>query len=307
MTDIALVGSTGDLGSRILRELTAQQAKVRCLVREGTSSEKIQKLNQAGAQVRPVNFSNETDLARSLEGCGVTVSAVSGLHEVIVGLQSKVLRASVLAGVPRFIPSDFAIDYRPIPQGENRNLNLREEFRKVLDAESKIQATSILNGAFTDMLTGIAPFVLYPIRRILCWGNPEQLMDWTTIDDTARYTAYAAMDSTTPRYLKIAGDELSANKLAQIMTEITGKNHKVFRPGGTGMLSWMIKMTKVMAPGPGEVYPPWQGMQYMHSMYVGRSKHDRLDNSRYPVKFTTAKELLTSFLAGKISKYIPKG
>jgi hypothetical protein len=68
----------------------------------------------------------------------------------------------------------------------------------LLDA-APIRATSILNGAFTDMLTGVAPFVVFRFRRILCRGIPEQLMDWTTIDDTARYTAKAAQDDGTPR------------------------------------------------------------------------------------------------------------
>lgn len=49
------------------------------------------------------------------------------------------------------------------------------------------------------MLTGVAPFVVFRFRRILCRGIPEQLMDWTTIDDTARYTAKAAQDDGTPR------------------------------------------------------------------------------------------------------------
>ena len=52
--------------------------------------------------------------------------------------------------------------------------------------ESKIKVTSVLNGAFTDMLTGVAPYILFPIKKVLCWGDKNQKMDWTTIDDTAK-------------------------------------------------------------------------------------------------------------------------
>jgi len=209
----------------------------------------------------------------------------------------------VEAKVPRFIPSDFAADYRAIPDGENRNLNLREEFRKILDQEKNIQATSILNGAFMDMLTGAAPFILFSIRRILCWGSKEQLMDWTTIDDTAKYTAYAALDDSTPRYLQIAGSELSANMLAEIMTELTGKTYSVLRPGGLGLFQFMINMTKLTTPDKGKTYPAWQGMQYMHTIYKGDCKFKHLDNDRYPMEFTSAKELLQKFLNGDVVMY----
>ena len=42
-------------------------------------------------------------------------------------------RAAVDAGVPRFIPSDFAIDFTKIPEGGNRNLDLRREFHRRLE------------------------------------------------------------------------------------------------------------------------------------------------------------------------------
>jgi len=305
---VILVGATGDLGSRVLRELAALQAQVRCLVRKQTSEERLAALRGAGAEVVPVDFDSVDQLAQACRGGAVLVSTVSGLEEVIIGLQTRLLNAAIQAGVPRFIPSDFAIDYRHIASGENRNLNLREAFREVLDRhQDRMQVTSILNGAFMDMLTGVAPFILFPIRRILCWGDPDQLMDWTTIGDTARFTAHAALDEHSPRYLKIAGEQISARGLCQVMTELTGKAHRILRPGGPGMFKILIAVTKLFVPGKGQVYPPWQGMQYMHSMYLGKCKFEAVDNARYPVEFTRARALLTGHLAGSVKPYALKG
>lgn len=131
-------------------------------------------------------------------------------------------------------------------------------------------------------------------------------MDWTTIDDTARYTAFAALDETTPRYLMISGDELSAKKLADIMTEVSGQKYKVLRPAGLKVFKLMIGMTKLTTPDKGKIYPPWQGMQYMYTMYKGDCKFKRLDNDRYPMKFTNAKDLLNGFLESQIPKYLPR-
>jgi len=303
---IILAGATGDLGSRLLKNLHELGGEVTCIVRLNTSEAVKAKLKPYAKEIIEADYADVSSLARACAGGSVVVSTVSGLRPVIVEFQTRLLKAAVAAGVPRFIPSDYAIDYRPIAVGENRNLNLREEFRKILDAEIKIKPTSILNGAFMDMLTGVAPFILFPIKRTLCWGNPDQLMDWTTIDDTARYTAFAALDETTPRYLMIAGDELSARKLADIMTDVTEKKHKVLRPGGLGVFKFMIGMTKLTTPDTGKIYPPWQGMQYMYTMYKGDCKFERLDNDRYPMKFTDAKTLLKRFLNKEVSKYLPR-
>lgn len=293
---IVLAGATGDLGGRLLTELLSRGAHVRALSRKPMPADKLARLPQSGRfEAVTVDFDDAAALAKACEGAGIVVSTLSGLRPVIVDTQSKLLAASVRAGVPRFMPSDFAIDFTRIPAGMNRNLNLREEFRQILDA-APIRATSVLNGAFTDMLTGVAPFILYRWRRILCWGDPDQLMDWTTIDDTAAFTASAVLDAGAPRYLRIAGDQISARGFAAMMTELTGRKHHVFRPGGPGLLRVMIALTKVFVPARGEIYPPWQGMQYMHNMYAGFAKFPSVDNDRYPQRWTKARDVVARHL-----------
>lgn len=295
-TLVVLAGATGDLGSRIARDLLRRGAHVRALVRPGASPAKADDSLSRAIQRVQVSFDDPVALTKACEGASVVVSALSGLRPVIVGVQSRLLTAAVQAGVPRFIPSDFAIDFTRIPEGWNRNLNLRNEFRQVLE-NTRIRPTSILNGAFTDMLTGLAPFILYRWKRILCWGDPDQLMDWTTIDDTAVYTAAAALDPGTPRFLRIAGDQLSARSMETMMTDLTGTPYRIFRPGGPGLLKFMVTMTRAFTPSSEDIYPPWQGMQYMHNMYSGIAKFPSLDNERYPMKWRRAHEVISRHLA----------
>jgi hypothetical protein len=50
-----------------------------------------------------------------------------------------------------------------------------------------------------------------------------------------------------------------------------------------------------MAPGKTEIYPAWQGMQYMRNMIDKRATLASIDNDRYPnMKWTSVKELLTN-------------
>lgn len=292
---VAIAGGTGDLGGRVIRELLSMEASIRALVRRSSPADKKQKLATFGVEVVEVDFTDHPGLVSALKGADVVVSTMAGLHDTIVVAQTQLLMAAVEAEVPRFIPSDFALDFTKVPPESNRNISFRQEFRKVAD-QSKIRVTSVLNGAFTDMLTGLAPFVLFKQKRILCWGSPDQLMDFTTIDNTARFTAYVALDTDTPRFLKIAGDVISASGLSQVMQDLTGKRHKILKPGGLGLFSVMIRMAKFFVPGQDELYPPWQGMQYMHNMYSGIAKLDRLDNNRYPMHWTTVKDVLRAHL-----------
>lgn len=292
---VVVAGANGDLGYRICAELIALQAPVRALVRSGIAGDKKARLAALGVSVVEVDYADRAVLRAACNGASVVVSALSGLHMVIVERQKNLLLAAVEVGVPRFIPSDFAIDFTKLPDGSNRNLDLRREFMRAAD-QSAIRITSVLNGAFTDMLTGVAPFILFGPRKILCWGNPEQKMDWTTIEDTARYTARVAFDPDTPRWLRIAGDQVSAKDLASTMTELTGKKHGIFRPGGPAMLGMLIGMTKMFMPASDALYPPWQGMQYMRNMYSGLPKFDSIDNDRYPMMWSTARDVLERHL-----------
>ena len=123
----------------------------------------------------------------------------------MIDTQKVLLDAAVRAGVPRFIPSDFSLDFTNLRPGENRNLDLRREFMGCVDA-SPIATTTIFIGPFMDLLTDQMPMILFKPKWVLYWGSADQRMDFTTMDDTAAFTANAALDDATPRFLRIAGD-----------------------------------------------------------------------------------------------------
>jgi len=290
---IIIAGATGHLGSRICHHLLERGANVTALVRRETKREELSELMQQGLQIAEVDFDDHQQLTKACSGATCFISALSGVRDVIVDLQNKLLDACVDAKVPRFIPSDYCIDYTKLEYGTNRNLDLRREFNERLD-KSLIQATSILNGMFTDLLKGQAPLILYKFNRILYWGDDRQLLDFTSMENTAEYTALAAMDDSTPRYLRIAGEVTNVIGLKDSASRASGETYKTFRAGGLGMLKTMIRITRFLAPAKKEVFPPWQGMQYLHNMFSGLPKLDPLDNERYPgIRWTSVKEVIS--------------
>jgi len=227
---IVVAGASGNLGGRIVKALVERGAAVKALVRGGTAPEKIERLRKLGAAIATVELGSVVQTAAACAGAACVVSALAGLRDVIVDSQASLLGATVAAGVPRFIPSDYSIDFTKLPAGLNRNLDLRREFHERLD-QASISATTIFNGAFAEMLTG--------------------------------------------------------------------SEFRLFRPGGLGMLGALIKIARLIAPGKGQLYPAWQGMQYMHNMFDGRAMLEPLDNDRYPgIHWTTARDVLLANQAG---------
>jgi uncharacterized protein YbjT (DUF2867 family) len=293
---ILVAGATGNLGERIVKALIAKDAEVRILVRSSSDTKKVKALEKLGAKVYTINHWTTVEIANACKGVDCVVSALSGLRDVIIDAQKILLDGAIAAGVPRFIPSDYSLDFTRFSAGENRNLDWRREFHTYLD-QTNIKSTSIFNGAFADMLTGQMPLVLFKQKKILCWGDAHHKLSFTTMDDTAAYTASAATDATTPRYLRIAGDLKSPADMQALMSEISKTPYKLFRPGGQGLLGFIIKVARFFSSGEKELYPAWQGMQYMHNMIDDRALLKSTDNERYPnMKWTTAKDVLSNHL-----------
>ena len=290
---IVVAGATGDLGGRIVKALVHKGAEVRAIVRSSTPVEKTKLLEASGVEVYKVNNWSQAELSEGCKGASCVVSVLAGLREVIIDAQTILLNAAIAAGVPRFIPSDFSLDFTKFSDGENRNLDIRREFHRYLDNTS-IASTSIFNAAFADLLTGPMPVIFFKRKLVLYWGNANHRWDFTTMNDTATYTANVALDTTSPRYLRIAGDQVSPREIRAIVNEVTRQKFTLIRTGGQGLLGTIIKIAKTFSPSNEDLYPAWQGMQYMHNMIDERSTINKLDNDRYPdMCWTSIKALLT--------------
>jgi hypothetical protein len=76
----------------------------------------------------------------------------------------------------------------------------------------------VLNGAFAELLVGQAPFVLPKIRRVLARGDPNVKLDFTTMVDTATFTAVVALDprgATHVAHRRQSGDGAGARRHRQ--------------------------------------------------------------------------------------------
>jgi nucleoside-diphosphate-sugar epimerase len=291
---IAIAGAGGDLGGRIAKALLRRGAIVRALVRPDLAQSERARIEATGATLAAADPRSVAALADACAGAACVVSALNGLRPVIIDRQSILLEASVAAAVPRFIPSDFCEDFTHTAPGGNRNLDLRREFMARAD-QAPVRVTSILNGAFMDMLGAEMPLIQKRIHRVIYWRSADQPLDFTTKDDVADYTAAAALDEAAPRTLRIAGDTITVREMARVLSGLAGLPYKPLGAGGIGTLGAMIALTRLLAPQRDGIFPAWQGMQYMRDMFSGAGKLHPLDNSRYPdMRWTRVGEHLSA-------------
>jgi hypothetical protein len=288
---VVIAGATGQLGGLIARDLISREGiGVRALVRPGSAA-KAEGLAALGVEVVEVALDGTGDpkvLNRAMQGAFAVVSALQGGPEILVDAQSRLLEAALAGGVRRFIPSDFAVDFTRLPQGANRNFDIRLDFHAAADAivarsGSTIEFTSIYQGAFTELLESGWMLLNFKKRQVQYFGSADTQMDFTTWEDTAAFTAAVAIDDTaTPKSLRISGARITPAQLQQITKQVTGVDFHLKRVMSVGMLRTMIGIMKFFKPGrPGDLMPIWVGMQYAYSMALGTGVGP-LDNDRYP-------------------------
>ena len=290
---ILVAGATGNLGTKIVDELLKLNVHVKALVRAQTDTSKINNLAKKKVEICQVKAFSIDEIAKFCEGVDCVVSVLAGFEDTIFDAQKILVQAAIQAKVPRFIPSDFSTDFTNLIYGKNRNLDFRKKFHDYLN-QQPIKATSIFNGAFMELTTGDMPLILFEKKKVLSWGDANIKMDFTTTYNIATYTAYAALDDTTPRYLRIAGDSLSCNNVSDVMSQLTNSPYKIFKPGGIGLFNVIISVANFFDFSKKELYPAWQGMQYMRDMMEGRAVINKHDNDRYSVAWTRLKEYINT-------------
>jgi uncharacterized protein YbjT (DUF2867 family) len=291
---VVLVGATGRFGSRVASAVLAtRRAHLRIVARD-PSNPKLHPLRDAGATIAAADLHDAASLDTALRGGDVVVSTLNGGPEVIVDVQTSLLRASERSGVRRFIPSDYSLDFRRLAEGDNVFLDLRRRFAEVVDA-SEVGATHVLIGAFTEVQLS-SHMGIFDLENAVArpWGTGDEAIDMTTLDDAARVVARVAVDDAAPRWIAYAGDSTSVHALATTFEQVTGRPLRVEPRGSAADLATWIARTRATAKSPLE----FVFGQYQLAQIDGKGKLLVLDNARFPdIVPTTAADVLRGWLA----------
>lgn len=232
-----LVMGAGELGLAVLRGLAARS--------NGSASIAVL-LRQAAVQGRSLEKQREID---AIESLGIAIetadvidasveqlAAVLGRFDTVIscvgfaagrGTQRKLTEAALKAGVERYIPWQFGVDYDVIGRGSPQDLfDEQLDVRQMLRSQSRTEWVIVSTGMFTSFLFDpVFGVVDLPAGRVNALGSLETAVTVTTPEDIGTLTAAIVLRS--PRIanqvIYVAGDTLSYGELADLVERVTGR------------------------------------------------------------------------------------
>lgn len=280
---VVVVGAAGKLGRLVIESLLAHpDVHVRALVRDPQRA-----MDLRGDRVEIVAFdaakSTERERAAVVEGAFAVVSTLQGGPDIIIDAQLELLRAAKAAGVRRFIPSDYSYNIFTLPPGINVNSDWRRAFAEKARAErgDSFEVVHVLQGVFADrVVLGFLGLFDADNGIVRYWGSGTTPIDWTTWDDTARFTAAAAIDERqVPERLFVSGDRIDVLTFVKTWEMVHGKKLDVQRLGSLEELAQ--ETDRQQKEQPQNMYA-WLPLMYARGTYGGEALLGPRENDRYP-------------------------
>ncbi|NJN48642.1 MAG: NmrA family NAD(P)-binding protein [Alkalinema sp. RL_2_19] len=285
-TPVLVVGATGTLGFEIAKQLSRQEGvQVHALVRLGGEAnprkqEKLEALRQHNVNLITGDILDKTSLQNACKQIEVVISAVNGDANIMVAGQTNLIQAAEAAGVRRFIPSDYSVDYRKLDWGDNYQLNFRKAILTTLQGSQRLSYTLILSGVFMETLFN--PFgIVFDFQkgRFKYWGDGHTAFDVTSLHDVAAYTAAAALDEgMANQALEVAGDTLTMKQLQALYEENTIEVLHERNLGSVSDLLHWIAVHREYSTTPNR----YLAQQYHYALVSGKGKLEKQLNDRYP-------------------------
>ncbi|KAI3390338.1 hypothetical protein diail_10019 [Diaporthe ilicicola] len=266
MKSILIVGA-GELGTAILTALATHPYKsphinFSVLLRPDSitsanpdKQRSNNELQSLGAKLVPGNFVDDevSEVSAIFKDYDVVIQA--GGYGLPKGTQLKSATAALQAGVPRYFPWQFGVDYEAIGEGSAQDLfDEMLQVRRLLRAQTRTVWTIISTGLFMSYLF-IADFGVVDLQKkvVRALGSWENKITVSTPKDIGRLTTEMVFvpDGTLNEVVYIGGDTISYEQLAQTLDKAF--NEKFERE------EWELRFLKQrLAQDPGNLWYKYQ-------------------------------------------------
>lgn len=296
-----LVLGAGELGLAVLQGLATQAGKhdvsLSVLLRpESIDSQapskraEIDKIREWGVRIEPADLvsAEVSSLAAIFERFDTVISCVG--FAAGPGTQRKLCDAALQAGVQRFVPWQFGVDYDLIGRGSPQDL-----FDEQLDVRDRLRAQErtgwiiISTGMFTSFLFEPSFGVVDREQgRVNALGSLETAVTVTTPEDIGRLTAAIVLHQPyiVNQVMYTAGDTLTYGELAALLERVT---HKPFNAHARTVQQLqadlalspddqMSKYRAVFAMGLGVAWDTAQSFNYQQGIKVTSAEQWALAN-----------------------------
>lgn len=290
MSDIAVAGATGALGSAIVDELLARGAGVRALVRD-PASERARGLAAAGVDLRRADLTRPDTLAGALEGCACVVSTATCFpRDDAIGPVDRdgnlaLVAAAESARVGRFV----FVSFKPVPLA----FPLQDAKRAVEQrlAGARLDAVVLRPGKLMDVwFSPVCGFDAIA-RRATLFGDATAPVTWMAARDVAEIAARAALGEGLQRgIVELGGPEaLSQREVLRVYEDGTGS------PWETETMS-VAELERMHAEGETDVERSLAAV--MLEAHLGSTTDPASFADAFPLRLTSVREFATRLAAG---------
>lgn len=229
---ILVAGSTGVLGSEIVRQLRAQNKPVKALVRKTSNPDKVAWLRSTGAEIVEGDLTDRASLDRACQDIDTVIStatttASQNPEDTIPTVdqqgQLQLVDAALAAGVPQFIYISIPLFNIPCAL-ETAKRTVEQRIMGSGVTYTILRPTYFIEGWLSPAI-GFD----YPNHQARIYGTGENPISWISFVDVARF-AVMAVDHPSARnaILDLGGPEsLSPNAVIRIFEQVSGKPFSV--------------------------------------------------------------------------------
>lgn len=128
-------------------------------------------------------------------GCDVVVCCYLGDDKLMVDGQKLLIDACASEGVPRYVASDWALDYTKLELGQLFPKDPMIHVKAYLDGQDKVKGVHILVSRFMNPFFS-PPFGIFDSASTTFryWGTGDEVWEGTTYENAAEYTAAVCAD-----------------------------------------------------------------------------------------------------------------
>lgn len=224
----------------------------------------------------------DTSAIRSfVAGCDVVVCCYLGDDKVMTDGQKLLIDACAAEGVPRYLSSDWSVDYTKLELGQLFPKDPMIHVKAYLDAQDKVKGVHVLVGAFMDVI--FSP--LFGVwndasTTIKYWGTGDEIWEATTYQNAAEYTAAVCADRNAVGKQKLVGGRASFREIARSFEKVYGVQPKLECQGSLDDL--FNRMHELRRSNPQNLFS-YMFLFFNYYMANGQTLlGPELDNDKYP-------------------------
>ena len=132
-----------------------------------------------------------------VQGSDVVMCSYLGDEKLMIDGQKALIDACESEGVPRYIASDWALDYTKLEFGELFVKDPMKHVKAYLETKENVKGVHILVGGFMEPVLGPMFNILDVQHNIInYWGDGNEPWEGTSYENAAEYTAAVAADPT---------------------------------------------------------------------------------------------------------------